>query len=63
MRILVVDDEELIRNVVFEYARNEGYKCDEAENGMDAIEKIETNKYGLYNNGYNDADYGWFFCN
>lgn len=45
MRILVVDDEELIRDVVCEYAQNEGYKCDQAENGIEAIKKVETNKY------------------
>ena len=45
MHILVVDDEELIRAVVCEYAQNEGYRCDEAENGIDAIKKVETNNY------------------
>ena len=45
MHILVVDDEELIRDVVCEYAQNEGFKCDEAENGAYAIKKVESNNY------------------
>ena len=43
MKLLVVDDEELIRNVIKEYAINEGYKVIEAENGRIAIEKVEKN--------------------
>ena len=47
MKILVVDDEELIRSVVREYAELEGYKVDEAENGQDAIDKCKQNNYDL----------------
>ena len=43
MKLLVVDDEELIRNVIKEYALNEGFKVIEAENGHNAIEKVEKN--------------------
>lgn len=43
MKILVVDDEEFLRNVVKEYAINEGFKVIEAENGHEAIEKVEKN--------------------
>ena len=43
MKILVVDDEKLIRNVIKEYAINEGYKVIEAENGIEAVEKVEKN--------------------
>lgn len=43
MKILVVDDEKLIREVIFEYARNEGYSVIEAENGDDAINKVTEN--------------------
>ena len=43
MKILVVDDEPLIRNVVKEYGKNEGYDVLEAIDGHDAIEKIEDN--------------------
>ena len=43
MKILVVDDEPLIRNVVKEYSKNEGYDVLEAIDGHDAIEKIEDN--------------------
>ena len=47
MRILVVDDEEMIRNVIKEYCLNEGYEVIEAEDGMDAIEKFNKSSYDL----------------
>lgn len=37
-RILIVDDEKMIRNVVKEYAEFEGYETAEAEDGMEAVE-------------------------
>ena len=37
-KILIVDDEKMIRNVVKEYAEFEGYGTAEAENGMEAVE-------------------------
>lgn len=43
MNLLVVDDEVLIRNVVKEYAKSEGYGVVEATDGMDALRKIEKN--------------------
>ena len=43
MKILVVDDEKLIREVICEYASNEGYSVIEAENGDDAINKVTEN--------------------
>ena len=42
MKILIVDDEVLIREVIKEYAENEGYEVMEAENGLEAIEKVKT---------------------
>ena len=47
MKILVVDDEVLIRNVIREYAAIEGYKVDEAQNGEEAIEMVYDNDYDL----------------
>lgn len=47
MRLLVVDDEELIREVIKEYSLNEGYEVDEAENGEVALDLIEKNNYDL----------------
>lgn len=37
MKILIVDDEEKIRNVIKEYAEFEGYEVKEAIDGMDAV--------------------------
>lgn len=42
MKILVVDDEQLIREVIREYCINEGYSVVEASNGYEAIEIIKT---------------------
>lgn len=47
MKILVVDDEVLIRNVIKEYAAIEGYKVDESQNGEEAIEKVYDNDYDV----------------
>lgn len=46
-RILVVDDEAKIRNVVKEYAKVSGYECDEAEDGQVAIDMITKNDYDV----------------
>lgn len=47
MKILVVDDERLIRNVIREYLENEKYEVVEAENGFDALRVLETNRVDL----------------
>ena len=47
MKVLVVDDEQLIRNIIIEYCHNEGYITDESEDGLDAIEKVKTNDYDI----------------
>lgn len=47
MRILVVDDEKLIREVIKEYIENEGYSCEEADSGIKAIECVSQNDYDL----------------
>lgn len=43
MKVLIVDDEELIRNVIKEYAILEKYEIFEAENGLQAIDIVENN--------------------
>ena len=45
MKILVVDDEIKIREVVMEYAKAMGYECDQANNGKDAIDLVSRNNY------------------
>lgn len=47
MNILVCDDEELIRELIKEYIENEGYTCDLASDGNEAIELCEDNDYDL----------------
>jgi DNA-binding response OmpR family regulator len=46
-RLLIVDDEVNIRAVVREYAEFEEFEVDEAENGMEAVEKCKQNSYDL----------------
>ena len=46
-RLLIVDDEEKIREVVKEYALFEGYEVEEAADGMQAIEKVKNSKEGF----------------
>ncbi len=47
MKILVVDDEQLIREVIKEYLANEKYEVIEASNGEEAIKKALDNDIDL----------------
>lgn len=47
MKLLVVDDEERIRDMIKKYAVFEGYTVEEAGNGMEAVEKCRLNTYDL----------------
>ncbi len=47
MKILIVDDEVLIRTVIREYAELENYEVDEAEDGQEAIAKCREKNYDL----------------
>lgn len=44
-RILIVDDEENIREVVREYCELNGWMADEAPDGMDALEMVKNTDY------------------
>lgn len=46
-RLLVVDDEANIRNVVREYAEFEEYEVTEAENGMEAVALCREQDFDL----------------
>lgn len=46
-RILVVDDEKDIRDLVGIYLRNEGYEVDLAATGLEAIQKVKEQPYHL----------------
>ena len=47
MKLLVVDDEELIRNVIKEYSNIEGYDVIEASDGIEALKKLKENDVDL----------------
>ena len=46
-KVLIVDDEKNIRNVISEYAKFEGYETFEAEDGMQAVEMCRSDDYDL----------------
>lgn len=45
--ILVVDDEDKIRDIIKKYANFEGYSVTEATNGMEAVEKCQNHKFDI----------------
>jgi len=47
MKVLVVDDEKLIREVIKEYLLLEKYQVDEACNGKEAVMKVNSGDYDL----------------
>lgn len=44
MKVLIIDDEKLIRDVIKTYCVNEGYEVLEAENGLDALNILANSK-------------------
>ncbi len=46
-KILVVDDEERIRELIGKYAKFEGHSVEFAEDGMEAVEKCRLNSYDI----------------
>lgn len=46
-KMLIVDDEENIRNVVREYAEFEGFETTEAKDGMEAVNLCRENDYDI----------------
>ena len=47
MKLLIVDDEQKIRQLITKYAVFEGYEVAEAENGMQAIEMARKESFDL----------------
>ncbi len=47
LKILVVDDEAKIRAIIKEYAEFEGYAVSEAEDGMEAVEKVKAEDFDI----------------
>lgn len=45
MKILIADDELLIRKALVRAFTSRGHDCDEAQNGVEALEKINQNNY------------------
>lgn len=46
-KLLIVDDEQRIREMIRKYAEFEGYEVEEAEDGMDAIRHCQKETYDL----------------
>ena len=47
MKILVVDDEKLIRDVIVSYASVNNFQTDEAKDGNEAIDLVKNNNYDI----------------
>ena len=47
MKVLIIDDERAIRNSLGEILTDEGYEVDTAEDGAQALEKVEKDKYDV----------------
>ncbi|QSS99586.1 response regulator [Pontibacillus sp. ALD_SL1] len=46
-RILIADDEEVLRMLIVDTLEEEGYELEEAEDGIEAFEKVQENEYDL----------------
>ena len=46
-KLLIVDDEEKIREVIVEYAEFEGYETAQARDGMEAVKLVKENDFDL----------------
>jgi len=46
-KILVIDDTPVIRRLLCEVLRSEGFETDEAIDGVEALQKIKSSKYDL----------------
>lgn len=47
VRILIVDDEERIREMIKEYISPEGFEIDEAPDGAEALKLFKQSQYSL----------------
>ena len=47
MRVLVVDDEKLIRDVIKEYLLLENFEVKEASNGLEAVDKVKQDDFDI----------------
>lgn len=46
-RLLVVEDEEILRITITDHLRHQGWKVDDAENGLEALNLVKKNSYDL----------------
>ena len=46
-KLLIVDDEQRIREMIRKYAEFEGYEVEEAQDGMQAVTMCRSNDYDL----------------
>ncbi len=46
-KILIVDDEPIVQQLLTEILTEAGYNVETVDNGIDAVEKLKSNRYGL----------------
>jgi CheY-like chemotaxis protein len=44
-RVLIVDDEEMVRNLVCSLLSKYGHSCETAKDGVEALEKLKKNSF------------------
>lgn len=47
IRILIVEDDDQIRNLIHEILRREGYECETADDGEDGVRKFDSGKWDI----------------
>lgn len=61
-KILIVEDEGKLREVLCDYFSSKGETPFEARDGLQALELLEENEFDAVLLGYYDAGAGWAFC-
>ena len=60
MKILLVEDEEMLNGITAKYLRAENMTVDTCFNGQQAIDYVNTSSYERYRYGHYDADPRWY---
>ena len=48
IKILIVDDEEIVRESLSEWFKEDGYQVEAAENAVEALNKVNKIRYDIY---------------
>ena len=48
IKVLIVDDEEIVRESLSEWFKEDGYQVDTAENSVEALNSLTKNRWDIY---------------